>query len=335
MVSGHGGTTGMANNSQLVKFFAQVGQLFVIINCFKTDNWFIVVLPCPGTLFDPFRDLLLLMCGGIKENPGPGDETMTEMFKLIKETNERSIRIEENQTNMSQSITELKDAQESIFNSIADINKRLQALETQSAAYDSWKINTDETRQVLQRMEKENTTLKARLDDAADRSRRDNLVFYGITDSKSETWQDSEKKIIAFAAKKLQFDIPTGTIARAHRIGRFAPGRNRPIIVMFSANKIKELVFAKRSSLDDSDVHISLDFCPATRLARKKLVEYGNSLKASFKLKHNKLIIGNQYYAYDPNDDAIHLKSGETDSRNVDTSCPGATRSGRIFSANK
>ncbi|KAH9372097.1 hypothetical protein HPB48_019170 [Haemaphysalis longicornis] len=127
---------------------------------------------------------------------------MTEMFKLIKETNARSIRIEENQTNMSQAITELKDAQESIFNSIADINKRLQALETQSAAYDSWKLDTDETRQVLQRMEKENATLKARLDDAEDRSRRDNLVFYGITDSKSETWQDSEKKIIALCCRK-------------------------------------------------------------------------------------------------------------------------------------
>ncbi|KAH9382492.1 hypothetical protein HPB48_010922 [Haemaphysalis longicornis] len=95
LVSGHGGTTGMANNSRLV-FFAQVGQPFVIIDCFKSDNRFIVVLPCPGTLFDPFRDLLLLLCGDIEENPGPGNETMTEMFKLIKETNERSIRIEEN-----------------------------------------------------------------------------------------------------------------------------------------------------------------------------------------------------------------------------------------------
>ncbi|KAH9382493.1 hypothetical protein HPB48_010921 [Haemaphysalis longicornis] len=192
---------------------------------------------------------------------------------------------------MSQAITELKDAQESIFKSIADINKRLQALETQSAAYDSWKLDTDETRQVLQRMEKENATLKARLDDAEDRSRRDNLVFYGITDSKSETWQDSEKKIIALAAEKLQFDIPTGTITRAHRIGRFAPGRNRPIIVKFSAIKIKELVFAKRSSLDDSDFSISLDFCPATRLPRKKLVENGKSLKASFKLKHTNFLL--------------------------------------------
>ncbi|KAH9372157.1 hypothetical protein HPB48_009710 [Haemaphysalis longicornis] len=181
------------------------------------------------------------MCGDIEENVRPGHETMTEMFKLMKEINDRSIPIEENQTNMSQAITELKDAQESIFNSIADINERLQALETQSAAYDSWKLDTDETRQVLQRMEKENATLKARRDNAEDRSRRDNLVFYGITDSKPETWQDSEKKIIALAAEKLQFDIPTGTITRAHRIGRFDPGRNRPIIFKFSANKIKEL----------------------------------------------------------------------------------------------
>ncbi|KAH8039533.1 hypothetical protein HPB51_007435 [Rhipicephalus microplus] len=40
----------------------------------------------------------------------------------------------------------------------------------------------------------EQASLRARLDEFEDRSRRENLIFYGIEDSVSETWADSEEK---------------------------------------------------------------------------------------------------------------------------------------------
>ncbi|KAH6938687.1 hypothetical protein HPB50_011886 [Hyalomma asiaticum] len=42
------------------------------------------------------------------------------------------------------------------------------------------------TRQSLIRMEQETIELRARLDDAEDRSRRDNLLFYGLADVSDE-----------------------------------------------------------------------------------------------------------------------------------------------------
>lgn len=189
-------------------------------------------------------------------------------------------------------------------------------------------------------MREEITTLRAKLDEAEDRSRRDNLLFFGIKDSPKESWQESEGQIISFSSEILQLQIPATDIARAHRIGRYSVDKNRPIVVKFSSFKTKELIHAKRSLLTNTDFNIREDFSLSTRIARKKLLDFGKGLKTSYKLRHNKLIADGKHYRYCADADSVLEVSAVVSSLPAVASpdvpsgstSPRSTRSGRVYS---
>lgn len=55
------------------------------------------------------------------------------------------------------------------------------------------------------------------------------------------------------------------------------------------------------------NVSVTEDFSPATRLVRKKLVQFAKSQpnSPSFKLKYNRLLLNDTYYSYDPVTDTV------------------------------
>lgn len=269
----------------------------------------------------------------IEQNPGMQDE----LLKLVKETNERCIRIEANQSSMAKAIDEIKGGHESIVSTVSNISTRLEAVEKQAASLERCQQDQAGADVPTGRLREEITTLRARLDDAEDRSRRDNLLFFGIKDSPKESWQESEGKVISFASEILQLQIPATDIARAHRIGQYSADKNRPIVVKFSAFKTKELIQAKRSLLTDTNFNIREDFSLSTRIARKKLLDFGKGLTTSYKLRHNKLIADGKHYMYCANADSVLEVSTVGSSLPavvspvVASTSPRSTRSGRVY----
>lgn len=227
--------------------------------------------------------------------------------KMLKDLSARSIRIEASQTAMSNDISELKEQQKAATSQIADIGKRLGSVESQLACFDSMREALNATRAAVERMETETNSLRTRLDDLEDRSQRDNVVFFGIEDVASETAEQSEMKVLKLFASKLQLTISSDSIARAHRIGKFSSGRNRPLIVKFSAYKTKETVFDKRFLLKGCNVSMSEDFCATTRDTRKALYEYGKELHVPFNLQHTKLFANGKCYGYDKTTKAVYV----------------------------
>ena len=68
-------------------------------------------------------------------------------------------------------------------------------------------------------------------------SRRENLKFYGFTDDKDETWEQSEDKVRTYLSNELHIDEQRMQIERAHRLSsKTSP---RLIIVKFSLSRIK------------------------------------------------------------------------------------------------
>ena len=109
------------------------------------------------------------------------------------------------------------------------------------------------------------------------RSRRNNLLFFGISESKDE---DVEEKVLSFFKDNLHIegDRKSFGIQRAHRLG--APRRDnigqhaarpRPIIVCFSDFKMKENIRSKRYSLT-APFGIANDLPLAVRNAQKSLI---------------------------------------------------------------
>jgi len=87
-----------------------------------------------------------------------------------------------------------------------------------------------------------------KLDDVENRLRRNNLVFHGIPEEGNETWDEAEVKVVDVLKRKLQHDIESRAIDRAHRLGRKVPGRIRPIIVKFAFFKDKDAIFRKKNT---------------------------------------------------------------------------------------
>lgn len=147
--------------------------------------------------------------------------------------------------------------------------------------------------------------MQSRIDELEDRSRRDNLLFYGLPDSK-ETWQQTETKLTAILNEVIP-SLPAGSIERAHRIGSLSQNKCRPVIVKFANFKVKEQILSARKLFKQKNIALSEDFCASTRIARKKLTEFAKNQPGSppFSLSHNKLTINKKRYTYNANTDSI------------------------------
>lgn len=112
-----------------------------------------------------------------------------EMFKMMQDLNDRSLRAEQGQKSLINTVKEIKENQHVIEAKINAIGTRLSLVETKVSALELAN-NEIRAKQCLA----ESTNFANRLDDLEDRSRRNNLVIYGIPDVQSETWAESEKK---------------------------------------------------------------------------------------------------------------------------------------------
>lgn len=213
---------------------------------------------------------------------------------------------------------------------MSEIKNRLEKVVSQTSVCDQWQQDMKELNATVERLENDTCALRSRLDDAEDRSRRNNLIFYGISDAADETSSDSETKILDLLNNTLKVNINSSDICRAHRIGRFATGKNRPLITRFETYKTRELVSSKRGLLKDTDTAMSEDFCQATRNIRKKLIEYGKSKTTSFKLSYKRLTFNGKTYGYDETKQTIYeMRSYDK----KDDNNGRVLRSGRVVTA--
>ncbi|XP_037561568.2 uncharacterized protein LOC119440760 [Dermacentor silvarum] len=153
--------------------------------------------------------------------------------------------------------------------------------------------NSERTTQLVHKLD-------ARVDDAENRSRRNNLIFYGLPDpSASEPSSESEKIILRHCSDHLKVSLDPKEIERAHRIGRYSPDRKRPIIVKFVFFKTKEAVLSNGRNFKGTDFSVAEDFSPAVRNARKHLVAFAKAKSVPFSLRFKTLFIGSKRYVYD------------------------------------
>jgi len=138
-------------------------------------------------------------------------------------------------------------------------------------------------------------SLRDKVDDLENRSRRNNLCFEGIEESgRHETWDESEKIIKDLINDKLELNADEIQIERAHRVGKPKGHKSRTIIAKFLNYKDREQILKSRRQLKGTSITIREDYSDLVAEKRKNLVPQMLEARRNGKiayLRHDKLIV--------------------------------------------
>ena len=98
-----------------------------------------------------------------------------------------------------------------------------------------------------------------KLDELETYSRRNCLIFHGISGSKHESHSDLEEKVLELICKLNIPDwLPDGSIIdRGHRLGKWIKSKQRPVIVKFTSYRHRSKVWLNKKYLKGSGSSIS------------------------------------------------------------------------------
>ncbi|XP_049271794.1 uncharacterized protein LOC125758515 [Rhipicephalus sanguineus] len=203
--SGHGRAATRQTHPMFFCIFLQVSPC-QSLHCKRSSNVNLLLLPCPSVLMSCICECvhvmkLLLLGGDVELNPGPPKEdpchTNKELMAFLKNL---STKMDKNHAEVLCQITEVKQMQLNLEQQVNSINERLTTVEQKLAvtqkSSELQTVNAEAARS-------EASSLAKRLDEFEDRSRRDNLIFYGFKDSQSESWSESEKECANFCLPRL------------------------------------------------------------------------------------------------------------------------------------
>nr|XP_037276014.1 uncharacterized protein LOC119168726 [Rhipicephalus microplus] len=286
------------------------------------------------------RELLLILAGDVESNPGPMNKTEADAFALalteIRDLKESYEALLSKHATAEIEIKQLKRKVETLERANALRNAdgagvdadALRAMSDKMKAADS-KIRNLSTKVIsleeitatrsvtapsgsvdaLHDVTNQLSKITNRCDEAENRLRRSNLLFFGIEDDPNENWAVSEDKIVKFCSDHLGTSISSPQLERVHRLGRFNTDRRRPIIVKFTFFKDKEQILSKSRKLKGTNFYIREDFSMKTRQARQKLLEFAKAQNKRFKLSVDKLRIDNNTYVFDHSSNIVVLST--------------------------
>lgn len=281
------------------------------------------------TLSDRFKGLacravhfwrLLLLGGDIETNPGPMTKAQEEKLDMVFTTMQRleasNVKLLESVNKVLCSHIELKNDLESLTKRVDEIEGKFESFSAQRALSSPDASLTKMQNQIKDLESKcasgasthhsssnqrDIALMQDKIDDLENRSRRSNLLFYGIQDTgESEGWETSEQIVKKFCEDQL--GVTAASIARAHRLGRFSNERTRPIIVKFFNEKEIDTILSNGHKLKDTEFGISRDYSEAVREKRRKLWQFSKTIKKEkdrVNLVFNKLKINKDVYIWD------------------------------------
>lgn len=142
-------------------------------------------------------------------------------------------------------------------------------------------------------------------DDQENRLRRNNLIFHGLRDDANENWTEAEATVIAFCSEQLNVSVDSASIERAHRLGRFTPTKQRPLIVKFLSFKDKQKVPTAAAKLKATAYAISEAFSAKVKQERQKLLHFAREQGGEYRLRFNKLKMGKETFVCNSVADAV------------------------------
>ncbi|XP_057314220.1 ankyrin repeat domain-containing protein 12-like [Hydractinia symbiolongicarpus] len=102
-----------------------------------------------------------------------------------------------------------------------------------------------------------------------DRQRRNNLRIDGLEESESESWDDTEKKVVNLFEHKL--GLSNVHVERAHRTGEKSNGKKRTIVLKLLDYKDKVNILNNSKKLKGTGIYVNEDYSTSTNQIRANL----------------------------------------------------------------
>ncbi|KAM7298388.1 uncharacterized protein ISCGN_018984 [Ixodes scapularis] len=234
-----------------------------------------------------FYFLLLLLCGDIELNPGP--DTAATLQILLDGQNAIKAKLQTIETNQEQSKATLDD-----------LKTRIESLEQHLAQFSEMKAAVTDCRKQCEDTHSVVRNLTAKVDDLENRSRRCNLIFYGVPDTDTRELPAASEKRVQEIVTRL--GLEPVQIERAHRLGRYSIGKARPLIANFALFKEKQTILSNAKKLKGTTISISEDFSEAVRRKRKQLWDFAKDHRndnTRVNLRYDALYLNDTRYIYD------------------------------------
>lgn len=230
----------------------------------------------------------LLACGDIESNPGPLNEDMLkELLEGQKKLTSVVECVQESQVKIERRISGLVDR-------IDSLEQKLNELNSLSTEVKNMKLSTS-------KLEKQVSTLIDKVDDLENRSRRNNLIIYGLEEPFEEKYEDLKAKVQDdIFQQKLEITV-TG-IERCHRLGKKTNDKPRPVIIKFLDYREKTNVLSSAFKLKGSTLSLSEDFSKQVRETRRQLWKSSEEERlrgCKTRLVYDKLKVDDVLFAWD------------------------------------
>ncbi|XP_077539809.1 uncharacterized protein LOC144152415 [Haemaphysalis longicornis] len=140
-----------------------------------------------------------------------------------------------------------------------------------------------------------------KLDDFEDRSRRRNLIIFGIPEIPDENHSALKEHVVDKIFRE-KLEVVAKTVERVHRVGKKKTDNRRPVILNFFDYNEKMAVLRNCSKLKGSKFSINHDFCKNTLAKRSNLWKYGKQFKDQGRkvtLDYDRLHVDNTTYVWD------------------------------------
>lgn len=239
---------------------------------------------------------MLIRCGDIESNPGPlhGSSKDTDKQRSLRSSTssysdrdkELNSRAENNQHNevmsainnvaaeLKSNFLELKQEHQETRNEVKDLKSYCQELQEEVV---DLKAETQRMKEENQQLHTRVNYLEAKVDDIEGRSRRNNVIFYGITRGENETNADCELAVHEFLtdtldiAEHIQFD-------RVHRLGN---GADAPIIARCTYFRQKMKIMSFKKIINDKKIAVKVgeDYTKRVRDLRKALYPFAEKFR--------------------------------------------------------
>ncbi|XP_072142792.1 uncharacterized protein [Dermacentor andersoni] len=287
----HGFLSGLGENAGSGALTMRPVLLFQVscVHSYRSDERGVVVVPCPRTLIALAYECYvckLLLCGDVELNPGPSNADMLQT--LIQ--GQKAIRDD---------LAELKKRLEDAEKTVNAFSTRMAHLETNVSEIAHKVDNCEILSNSVEKLQQTLVLQQAKLVELEDRSRRSNLVVFGIDDRTNETEADLRQKVIKDVFED-RLGVKCLSIARIHRLGKH-PGK-RPVILFFQNYMEKQEVLRNCKKLKGTQISVQNDFSVETLRKRKLLWQSAKADKEQGKkvaLVNDKLRIDSQFYAWD------------------------------------
>ena len=188
---------------------------------------------------------LLLLGGDVELNPGPVErEDVAEIVAgIVGKCNDQLMQ---KMTELSVEMRKISNEVARVSQKLSDVERDLSSIRNKMEAHEAAIDSLEDERYTNKRAMNE---IEDRLEDREVRDRRDNILLHGVHEAEGVEHENCEETFASVVSAVLPEPISARDIVRAHRIGKYAPGKTRPLIAKMARSADKMAILQKRDDL--------------------------------------------------------------------------------------